>query len=222
MKNKINKTPIELLRSLETHLFFLYTALENYRTERDRYKQVASELRVLVGDHNPKRRLLIHLMKKYDYEYLVHPSNEPLDYLPIQLKSKYKSKKQMEIDKKYENACSEVEFDEMIEELRKLRFSYPLDEYLEKALAVFIAPDEYSYRELIVAVAQQIGSSHEDLAVDEGIYKLSQIEIGGQIAYTAPIIGIARTCFAAGMEFITHTVNEHGYKCIYKYKETER
>jgi hypothetical protein len=31
-------------------------------------------------------------MKKYDFEYLVHPDDEPLDYLPIPVKTKYKSK----------------------------------------------------------------------------------------------------------------------------------
>jgi hypothetical protein len=71
MKIKITKTPNEMLQSLETHLYFLFTAIENYRTEPDRYKQVASELRVLVGDHNPKRRILTNLMKKYSFEYYV-------------------------------------------------------------------------------------------------------------------------------------------------------
>jgi hypothetical protein len=127
----------------------------------------------------------------------------------------------LKVGTKYQNVNTEEETNEMVGELRKLRVSYPLDESLDKALAVFIAPDEYSYRELIVSVAQQIGSSHEDLVVDEGIYKLSRTEIGGQLAYAAPIIGIGSKCCDAGIELIAHVVNNHGYKCIYEYKQHE-
>jgi hypothetical protein len=127
----------------------------------------------------------------------------------------------LKVDTKYQNVNTEEETNEMVGELRKLRVSYPLDEFLDKALAVFIARDEYSYRELIVSVAQQIGSSHEDLVVDEGIYKLSRTEIGGQLAYAAPIIGIGSKCFDAGMELVAHVVNNHGCKCIYEYKQHE-
>jgi hypothetical protein len=123
---------------------------------------------------------------------MFYPPGPPFDHLPIGLKSEYESDMQ--------------------------RSPLPLDEYLEKALAVFIAPDEYSYRELIAAVAQQIGSSHEDMAVDEGIHKLSKVEIGGQLGYAAPLINVAKICFSAGMGFISYMVKNHNYKCIYEYK----
>jgi hypothetical protein len=88
-------------------------------------------------------------MKKYSFEYYVYPPGPPFDHLPIGLKSGYESDMHSEINKKYEDAAFEEKLGEMVEELRKLRSPLPLDKYLEKALAVFIAPDEYSYRELI-------------------------------------------------------------------------
>lgn len=61
--------------------------------------------------------------------------------------------------------------------------------YVEKAFAVYIAPHDYSYRDLVLAVAQQVGSSHEDEAVDEPLVRLRHFVIGDSEGHIAPLIG---------------------------------
>ena len=61
-----------------------------------------------------------------------------------------------------------------------MRRSVPFEEYVERGLAVHIAPYDYSFRELVLAVAQQIGSGHEDSAVDVPLVQMANMSIGNQ------------------------------------------
>ena len=82
-KARIQKPLEQRLDECETHLYFLWDARRLYPDQRDRYKQIASELRVLVGDHKPKRRLLLSLMNELGFSYDVQPPGPPLDKHPI-------------------------------------------------------------------------------------------------------------------------------------------
>ena len=78
-KKRIRKPTEQRVEECEAHLYFLWDACRLYREQKDRYKQIAAELRVLVGDHKPERRLLFSLMNEYGYHYEVQPPGPPFD-----------------------------------------------------------------------------------------------------------------------------------------------
>lgn len=82
-KHRAPKSPEARLVECETHLYFLWDARRLYQEQRDRYKQIAAELRVLVGDHRPSRRLLISMMDEFGFRYEVQPPPPPFDKQPI-------------------------------------------------------------------------------------------------------------------------------------------
>lgn len=85
----------------------------------------------------------------------------------------------------------------------------------KKALAVYVAPYDYSYKDLVLAVAQQLGSGHEDTAVDEPLLQLRQYVIGGDEGHIAPLINFADLVLEVGISFIAFVADEHGYKPEY-------
>jgi hypothetical protein len=74
---RVPKSPDERIRDCETHLAFLREARHNYRTDRERYKQVAGELRVLVCKSRNNKPLLLDLMDEYGFNYEVQPAAPP-------------------------------------------------------------------------------------------------------------------------------------------------
>ena len=104
---------------------------------------------------------------------------------------------------------------EVLEKLAALRRPVPFAEYVERALAVYIAPYDYSYRDLVLAVAQQVGSSHEDTAVDEPLLQLRRYVIGGNQGHVAPLINLADLVLKVGMSFVAFVSEKHGYRPKY-------
>jgi len=96
----------------------------------------------------------------------------------------------------------------------------PLREYTDKALATFIKPYDHSFRELILSVAQQYGSSHEDKDIDEPIAQMRSLVIGGVESHIAPLIGYARRVLDAGAKFILYSVEKGLYQARYFAKKT--
>ena len=79
MKQRIPKSREARLVECETHLYFLWDARRQFHQEYDRYKQLAAELRILVGDHKPARRLLFSMMTQFGFSYEVPPPPPPCD-----------------------------------------------------------------------------------------------------------------------------------------------
>src|SRR5664279_5665901 len=72
-KRRISKTANQRLYECETHLYFLSDANRLYQQQRERYKQIATELRVLVCETRTNKPLLLDLMDKYGFTYDVQP-----------------------------------------------------------------------------------------------------------------------------------------------------
>ncbi len=92
-----------------------------------------------------------------------------------------------------------------------LRRPMPLREYVDSALAVYIAPHDYSYRDLTLAVAQQLGSSHEDRSVDESIAQMHHIRIGGHLSYVAPLLEFTNLIIGVGKQFLVFACTNSDY-----------
>ena len=166
-KDRVPKNSKARLAECEAHLFFLWDVRRLYQEQRDRYKQIGAELRVLVGDHRPARRLLIAMMEEYGFSYDVQPPPPPFDKQPIPMVGWKKDPNYLALAQQVKAAIrDEQEMQEALAAQAALRRPVPFTEYVERALAVYIDPYEYSFRDLVLAIAQQIGSSHEDTAID--------------------------------------------------------
>lgn len=213
---RIPKTSEQRLRECETHLYFLWDARRLYAQEPDRYKQIAAELRVLVGDQKPKRRLLLAMMEEYEFSYHVQPPGLPFDKQPIPLVGWRNDPVHQALAQEVQAALGDEEkMTAVLEKQAALRRPIPFPEYVEKGLAVYIKPYDYSYRKLVLAIAQQVGSSHEDHDVNEPLVQMQNVVLGNEESHIAVLIQFADLVIRVGFMFIEHVVQNCGYKPKY-------
>lgn len=205
--NRIPKSREARLVECETHLYFLWDARRLYPEQHDHYKQVATELRVLIGDHKPARRLLLSMMDEFNFTYEVPPPPPPFDKLPIPMVGWREDPSHLAVDDK-------ATIEEALASQAALRRPVPFPEYVERALAVSVGPRDYSFRDLVLAISQQVGSSHEDTAVDVPLMQLVQmgsVSLGGEKGHIAPLITFADLVLTVGQRFLGHVTVDHGY-----------
>jgi hypothetical protein len=215
-KPRVPKPRDERIRDCETHLAFLKEARDNYRTDRERYKQVAGELRVLVCKSKSNKPLLLDLMDEYGFDYLVQraapPAGPPLKG-PIPLVGWRDDPVQQELAKELEQAQGdERRLNALLTRLQSLEVALPLRRYVDEGLAAFIAPYEYSYNQLTRVIAEQSGSAHEDETMEEGLAAMHHVRIGNDHSHIVTLIGFADTILCAGLEFLNFMVATHGYR----------
>jgi hypothetical protein len=201
---RIRKQTQERIADCEAHLFFLHEALNLFPQQYDRYKQIAAELRVLVCATRQNKPLLLDLMDELGFTYDVHPPGPPGPLtIPIPLVGWRDDPDHQALTREFQQAADDKQkLAAILEKEAKLRKSMPLREYTDKALAIFIKPFDYSYRDLILSVAQQCGSSHEDKDIDEPIAQMRSLVVGGVESHIAPLIGYARLVVDAGANFV--------------------
>lgn len=222
-KPRVSKTSAERLVDCETHLYFLWDALRLYPKERDRFKQIAAELRILVCETRKNKPLLLNLMDEFAFVYEVQPpgmsaSGPPLKPQPLPMVGWREDPIHAEISERLSRAIESGDTAQMKEidrRLAELAKPIPFREWINRGLAVFIAPYDYSHRELVLAIAQQLGSSHEDDSVEEPILRLQQIYIGGQRGDLAPMIVFANDVLSVGVAFIRHVESDHSFQPRY-------
>jgi hypothetical protein len=102
--------------------------------------------------------------------------------------------------------------EELLEVQAALRRPMPLAEYVDKALAVTVEQRDYSYGQLVRAIAQQLGGSHEDNAVDESLAVMTQSVLGKLQGHLAPLVKFAELVLGIGMEFLAYLSKSHGFE----------
>jgi len=173
-KPRIAKSETQILSECETHLYFLWDAYRLYSQQRERFKQIAAELRILVCETRQNKPLLLNLMDKYNFEHEVQPpglhkGGPPLKPQPIPMAGWRDNPKHTEITDELSKAIESGDKEKMKvidDKLAAMAKPIPFREWVNKGLAVFIRPHDYSHRELTLAIAQQFGSSHEDDSVE--------------------------------------------------------
>ena len=93
-----------------------------------------------------------------------------------------------------------------------LRRPVPFPEYVERGLAVYIAPRDYSHRELVAVIAQQLGSAHEDTSVDTDLAKMAGVIIGNDESHVAALVNFSGLVLKVGRLFIGHVAAAHGFR----------
>jgi len=213
MTPKVPKSAEERMRDCETHLAFLKEARDNYSTDRERYKQVAGELRVLVCKTKSNKPLLLDLMDEYGFSYPVQrgPSGPPVKG-PIPLVGWRDDPVQQELAKELEQALGdEQKLNAFSARLESVNVALPLRRYVDEGLAVYIAPQDYSYNRLTRAIAEQCGVAHEDVAIEEGLAAMQSFVIGNDHGHIRTLITFADTILHAGLEFLTFMVVTRDY-----------
>ena len=175
-KRRIPRPTQERISACESQLFFLHEDLKLFPQQYDRYKQIAGKLRVLVCKTRSNRPLLLDPMDELGFNYDVPPPGPPGPLtMPIRLVGWRTDPDFQAYARELEEAAGDQQKRAAILEKynAKFRKSMPLREYTDKAFATLIYSHEYSFCELVLDVAQQCGSSHEDKDIDEPIAKLS-------------------------------------------------
>lgn len=215
-KKRIPKSREQRLRDCESHLYFLWDARRLYPREEERYKQIAGELRILVCETRHNRSLLLNLMDEHGFSYDVPPTGPPFDKQPIAMVGWRDDPVHQRLTRELASAMGDdAKMAKVSEELIALRKPVPIREFVNRALAVYIAPDDYSYRDLTLAVAQQVGSSHEDDEVDEPLVKMQNIQIGRDQGHIAPLIGFSDLIIKVGSVFLGFVVQNQDYQPKY-------
>src|SRR5262245_54219879 len=201
---RVPKSAEERMRDCETHLAYLNEARDNYRTDRERYKQVAGELRVLVCKTKKNKPLLLDLMDEYGFNYEVQrdPAGPPVKG-PIPLVGWRDDPVQQELAREFEQALGdEKKLAALLAQKESLNVALPLRRYVDEGLAAYIAPQDYSYNRLTCAIAEQCGIAHEDEAIEEGLAAMQCILIGNDHSHIRVLISFADTILHAGLEFL--------------------
>lgn len=222
-KRRVSKTSAERLTDCETHLYFLWDARRLYPEQRERFKQIAAELRVLVCETRMNKPLLLNLMGEYGFVYEVQPpgvsgSGPPLKPQPLPMVGWRDNPIHAEISEQLSRAIQSGDRGEMEEidrRLAELARPVPFRDWVNRGLAVFIEPYDYSHRELVLAIAQQFGSSHEDDSVEEPILRLQQVYLGGERSDLAPMTVFADSVLSVGVGFIRYVEQHHGFRPQY-------
>jgi hypothetical protein len=216
-KRRIAKSPVERLTDCEIHLHFLRDARRLYPRERVRYKQIASELRVLVGDHRPARRLLIQLMKEFGFSFDIQPKREPI-HGPIPMVGWLTDPETLALREEFRAATGNPDrLQAAVRRQAALARAVPIADFVEKGLAFHIAPYDYSYLDLVLAVAQQDGSSHEDDAIDEPLVRLRSLLINGRAAHIVSLVNLADLVLDVGSRFLLFVAHHHAYTTKYNW-----
>jgi hypothetical protein len=75
-----------------------------------------------------------------------------------------------------------------------------------------VEQQDFSYGQLVRPIAQQLGGSHEDQAVDETLVVMGQSVIGKLEGHLAPLIHFADLVLEIGVEFLTYMSESQGYE----------
>lgn len=209
MTVRIPKTKEQLLEACETHLIMLNQALSLYPSQRYQYKHIAAELRVLVCDFSRNKPLLLDLMDEYGFSYEIKPEGKNLVPLANWQEDTLFEKN---IYEPVGQLLSEGKIGEAEEILSKNRKPIPLRLFVKNGLAVFIKPHNISYQVLIKSIAEQEGSSHEDRDLDEIVYQLKSIRIGGEESHIASLISFAELINKVGLDFFNFLFDKIQYK----------
>jgi hypothetical protein len=88
-----------------------------------------------------------------------------------------------------------------------------LEEFLEHAVAVANERGEYSYKEVILKAAQQIGTSHEDSHIEELLDDFrGPAGSSSPPAFLKPLMKITESVLWIGAGLFAHAAVKHGYK----------
>lgn len=205
--HRSSRSPDDRLSSCEFHLLALWEARQRASAQPERYKQIAAELRVLICRHGRNKPLLLDLMKEFGVEGRVVPKERRV------LMTGWRD------DPEYLQAYSGLSNPPALatDLVRELHSAMPpgppvmFDDYLDRGCAIGNEHGEYSYKELILAVSQQIGSGHEDATVERLLATLGGTSWTSRPEFLGPLLDVAQHCLGLGASLFQHLASIERY-----------
>lgn len=153
-------------------------------------------------------------MDEHGFSYQVQPPGPPFDKHAIPLIGDAAQQELIEEMQSADLSNSET-MDAYLQKNAALRRAVPFREYVERAEAIFIAPHHYSYGDLTLVIAQQLGSSHEDSEVDESLVQMASLLIGGHPSHLLVLAQFANLVIHVGQTFLGFLIKERKYSPAY-------
>lgn len=185
-KNKrVSKTLAQKVLDLDAHLYLLRTHLENLRDSASHLKAIATELRTLVCHSSGTEGLLYRLIHELGVDDSInlhvpgdldpnHPINEGLQFMTMQI---YRGGQGPEYIPPHDHSFRGV---------------------IRQAQALVADGKPLTHEYLIKAVAQQMGSAHEDDGLEPALAQLSGIFINGVEPFVEVLVMDAKLTLEVG------------------------
>lgn len=199
MKKRISKSLLEQLRALDDHLYLLRKNLLELQKDEAHFKVIAAELRVLVCSSRWNEGLLWRMAEQIDVS----------DAVELQLAGNVDVKSPF---------ASGLTF--AFVPIQRAGFghpllppqSYSLRSVIKDCDAIFITGKGLTHEYLIKAIAQQIGSAHEDDAIELPLATLKEIIFNGTSPYISILILISELVLEVGDRVLSKAEGSCGYK----------
>jgi hypothetical protein len=199
MKKRISKSLLEQLLALDDHLYLLRTNLLELRKDEAHIKIIAAELRVLVCLSSGTEGLLWRMVERIDASDAIElqlagnvDANHPfangltLAFVPIQ-----------------RAGLGHPDLPARIYSLRKV---------VKNCDAIFVTGKGLTHEYLIKLIAQQIGSAHEDNAIDLPLATLKAMFINGTQPYIPILTLVSELVLEVGERVLIKAEISHGFK----------
>ena len=210
-KLRVRRDTEDRLSSCEFHLLTLWEAKQKADKQPERFKQISGVLRVLVCRKGQNKPLLLDLMKEFGIEGRANPLGGRI--LLIGWK---KSQEYIDAYNKMENPPTDP--DELIDALHKVMppgGPIMFEDYIENGCAIGNENGEYSYKDLILALSQQKGSSHEDCTIDKLLSEVSKPRENGEPLFMQPLLTVSHKVLGLGAVMFMELVRTQKYKTKY-------
>lgn len=172
-RNRIEKTATRKLADLEDHLFLLNQHLSNLNNDLAYIKAVAAELRVLICKASGTEGLLWRLVDEYGVSDAVrlhvvgnlnpdHPMAQGINFSMIRISRP--------------NPALEAMLPSRLCIFRMI---------IKECEAVYSLGESYTYERIIRAIAEQMGSAHEDNGIEPPVAEIEKILINGLRPYVS-------------------------------------
>ena len=197
-QNRDPKSLPQKLLDLDAHLFLLREHLHKLRESPSHLKVIAAELRTLVCRSSGTDGLLLRLCKEVGVSDEValhlpgkliqdHPLAQGLQFLIVPIFRAGKGDPRLTPD------------------------NYSLQEVIKEGEAVVALGKPLTHEYLIKAVAQQMGSAHEDEGIEPALTQLSGVFINGIEPYVGVLATDAELSLEIGERVLEKAETEHAF-----------
>ena len=199
MKKRINQSLLEQLEALDDHLYLLRQNLLWLQKDEAHFKVIAAELRVLVCPSSGTEGLLWRMVERMNVS----------DAVELQLAGN--------VDVKRASAHG-LTFAFVPIQRAGLGHpdlpscSYSLRKVIKHCDAIFVTGKGLTHEYLIKVIAQQIGSAHEDNAIELSLATLKAMFINGTQPYIPILTIVSELVLEVGERVLTKAEGSYGLK----------
>jgi hypothetical protein len=191
-----------LFQNCEYQLRCLARDIDCMAEDPEKYKDVATRLRLLVCESRSNRPIIFRAMNEIGVDYRVSHAwfTVPPGYFIF---VDERESKVFDLWLKTLDKSSSAEDRESLEaEYRSLAVPIPLKDYIDNVLAFSAAGNKYSIGNMISILANKMGTAHVDESLPIGIHAIMSVECGGVPAITRTLVAVGHMVIDAGREIL--------------------